>query len=74
MRMIIGPLFELEILLKCFFEACGDVTSPNEAGGIIIKAIIIPIIAHNCITPSGGDSTIMVDGNYSHDYGLIISI
>ncbi|PBK61138.1 hypothetical protein ARMSODRAFT_1089848 [Armillaria solidipes] len=67
-----GPLFEPETPSKCFFEARGDVASPNEAGGIIIEAIVVPIIAHNRITSSGGGSTITADGDYSHDYELII--
>ncbi len=67
MKMIMGPLFEPETPSKCFFEARGDVASPNEAGGIIV-----PIIAHNRITSSGGGYAITADVDYSHDYGLII--
>ena len=67
-----SPLFEPETPSKCFFEARGDVASPNEAGGIIVEAIIVPIIAHNRITSSGGGYAITADVDYSHDYGLII--
>ena len=42
MKTIMGPLFEPETPSKCFFEARGDVASPNEAGGIIVEAIIVP--------------------------------
>ncbi len=47
MKTIMSPLFEPETPPKCFFEARGDVAFPNEAGGIIVEAIIVPIIAHN---------------------------
>ncbi len=72
MKMIMSLLFEPEMLSKCFFEARGNVASPNEAEGIIVKAIIVPIITHNCITSSGGGYAIMANVDYSHDYGLII--
>ncbi|PBK89661.1 hypothetical protein ARMGADRAFT_1033187 [Armillaria gallica] len=47
MKTIMGPLFEPETPSKCFFEARGDVASPNEAGGIIVEAIIVPISNHS---------------------------
>ncbi|PBK63982.1 hypothetical protein ARMSODRAFT_1007489 [Armillaria solidipes] len=78
MKTIMGLLLEPEMPLKCFFEARGDVASPNEAGGIIIKAIIIPITTHNRITSSGGGSTITVDGfldpRATHANGVYCSI